>query len=253
MQRALLTLLLAVFGATQALALSGQEIMQKVHDQSRLHENQRSDVEMLIYRGNGSKEVRKRWFTSRFKLFEDRSKSLIRLYKPASQKGIGLLSETADNKSRSDQWIYLPAFRTVRKINSQSRNDSFLGSDLTIADMAGRKPDQDNHRVLSEDNNYWTVESVPKESDDQYSRFVSRVHKQSLVAIEVQFFDRKKRLLKTLVNQKIGKFDGMYMPTATTVNNEQSGGRTELTRSKINVKKRIGANEVGLRGLRSGK
>ena len=232
-----------------ASALSGEKIMQKVYDQSRLHKNQQSDVQMLIYKGSDGTKARKRRFQSKFRIFKDRSKSLIRLYSPPAQKGVGLLSETRDDRERSDQWIYLPVFRQVRKINSQSRNDSFLGSDLTISDMAGRKPEQDNHRLLEEDDTYWTVESRPKDTEDQYSRLVSRVHKKISVVVEVNFFDQDDKLLKTLTSKRIGKFAGMYMPVETVVKNARTGGYTELIRSDINVRARIGENEVGLRGL----
>lgn len=235
--------------APAAEAISGTEIMQRVYDQSRIHKYQQSDVEMHIYQSSKESNARKRWFKSKFLLFKDRSKSIIRIYRPTAQKGIGLLSETREKDNYSTQWIYLPAFRATRKINSDSKNDSFLGSDLTIADMAGRKPSQDQHRLQSEEKNYWVVESKPKDSADLYLRFVSHIHKKALVATEVKFYNRKNELLKVLENKRIAKYDGMYMAVETTVSNKQSGGRTELKRSDIDIKSRIGKNEVGLRGL----
>lgn len=230
-----------------AKAVDGQEIMQKVYDQSRIHANQSASVEMRIY--DAAEDERKRWFKSQFRVFKDRSKSLIRIFKPTTQKGIGLLSESLDSKARSDQWMYLPAFRSTRKINSESRNNSFLGSDLSVGDMAGRKPQEDTHELLSEDGTYWTVQSVPVADDEPYSRFVSKVHKKVLVATEVVFYDLAGKKLKTMRNLRIGRFDGMYMATEVLVTNHQSGGRTELTRSDIDIKSKIGKNEVGLRGL----
>lgn len=239
---------LAVFVLEPAVAApSGLDIMQQVYDQNRIHKNQQSTVEMRIY--DRKDKVRKRWFKSKFRVFKDRSKSMLRIYRPTSQKGIGLLSESVDSKENSDQWIYLPAFRSVRKINSQNRNQSFLGSDLTISDMAGRKPNQDTHKLMRDDSDYWIVESRPKSSEDAYSRVVTDVHKASKVATRVEFYDREGRLLKTLENQRISNFNGMYVVVEALVSNARTGGRTELVRSKIDIKTKIGPNEVGLRGL----
>lgn len=234
--------------AAPALAASGLEVMQQVYDQARIHAHQSATVEMRIF--DAEDEQRNRWFKSKFRVLKDRSKSLIRIYKPTSQKGIGLLSETQDKKDRSDQWMFLPAFRSTRKINSESRNNSFLGSDLSVGDMAGRKPEQDRHTIISENDQYWTIESAPKKSDEAYSKFVSNIHKKVKVATKIDFYDRSGQLLKTLSNQKITNYKGMYMATEILVVNHQTNGRTELTRSNVDIKSRIGKNEVGLRGLK---
>ena len=237
------------------------QIMERAWDQSRQHHNQQSKVVMEIL--DSKKRKKKRYFEFKYKIIPDKkvSRGLIRFYRPASIKGTGLLSIIDDSipTEATQQFIYLPAARTTRSLRSDEKHQSFMGSDLTNADMAGRKPKQDDHEVIrtwseSSENgeqNYVLVESRPIDEADLYSRLVTKIWLDIYVPVEIKFYDKEDKLLKTLINTKIGYLESMYYPIETMVNNHQTGGSTVLTRESYRVNATIGENEVGLRGLRS--
>lgn len=134
---------------------------------------------------------------------------------PPDARGSGFMrwAFTADADKNADQWIYLPVLRKTRRVAIRDPGDSFLGSDLTYADISGRSPEQDSHAVLkSEELNgapHFVVESTPNETSPQYSKRVSWFTKQDWSACSksaVFYYDTKGLLLKkqTLTWQQIG-------------------------------------------------
>src|SRR3990170_1092498 len=83
---------------------------------------------------------------------------------------------TRDSGKNADQWIYLPVLKKVRRVSVRDEGDSFLGSDLTYADIGTRAVDEDNHVFYKSDepgsDKYFLVESTPKTSNSLYSRRV---------------------------------------------------------------------------------
>ncbi|MFC1853367.1 outer membrane lipoprotein-sorting protein [candidate division CSSED10-310 bacterium] len=122
---------------------------------------------------------------------------------PPDVKGTGFMSWSYEDQNKDDdQWLYLPALRKVRLIASSDKGKSFMGSDFTYDDMGDRKVEQDTHTLLKTENlnnrECYVVESVPIEKRYIYSKKVTWVDKKNLIPVKVEYFDRKKRHLKTL-------------------------------------------------------
>jgi len=244
---AALALLLA---AAPALARDGAALMEAVHAQARQHRNQVMDIELVIEDARGRK--RSRFFTMLYKIFSDQTKSLVRFYRPSNIKGTGLLSASHDAPGRpTRQWIYLPAFRTVNQLSSEEQQQSFMGSDFSNADIAGRRPGEDRHRIVSEEGRITLVSSVPVNSEDAYSRIESYILNDIEVPRRVVFYDRAGRKLKTLESLRFRKIEGMVVVMEAEMKNHQSGGRTLLTKRDVDVSRTIDGDEVGLLSLQN--
>jgi hypothetical protein len=134
---------------------------------------------------------------------------------PPDAKGAGFMrwAFTSETGKNADQWIYLPVLRKSRRVSIRDPGDSFLGSDLTYADISGRGVDQDEHKFIKIDehdgNPYYMVESTPKEQNALYSRRVSWFLKsadwEGCVKSAVLYYDPKGELLKkqSLTWQKV--------------------------------------------------
>jgi len=104
----------------------------------------------------------------------------------------------------ADQWIYLPVMRKTRRVSIRDPGDSFLGSDLTYADISPRGLDQDEHKLLKTETRdggeYYVVESTPKEADPLYSKRVRWFKKDpqwaNCVMSAVIYYDGKGEILK---------------------------------------------------------
>ena len=229
-------------------SISGQNVMNEVYEQGRLHKSQTSRIDMLITDKKGRKKERS--FTNKTKILKKTTKSLIKIFQPTRLKGTAILTETDDNGSGdSKQWSYLPSFKAVRALNSHNKSQSFMGSDLTNDDVGGRHPSRDDHTLTKQDDEYYFVNSVPEDPKDLYSKIISKVHIQTKIPVEVQFYTQGE-LLKTLTVAKIGKNGPMYYSKESLVMNSKSGGNTKLKVTNMDTKTKIRTGEVSLQGLK---
>jgi hypothetical protein len=90
---------------------------------------------LRIYDARGRERVRQTSMASR--LFESGSteKRIIRFLSPAEVKGTGMLIYDYDDRN-DDMWIYMPALRKTRRIISNEKRKSFMGSEFSNADMS---------------------------------------------------------------------------------------------------------------------
>lgn len=241
-------LLLAAPPSAPAGVLDAHAVMQDVYEQARRHDAQSSDVRLIIEDDQGRK--REHYFQSFYKIFPDRTKSLIKFHKPANVRGTGLLSENLDGEDETRQWFYLPDLRSVKQLSVDDRHKSFVGSDFTNADISGRTVGQDEYEILEDAGKIVTVRSVPKYERDPYAYLETQVMMEILVPRQVAFFDREGRKIKMLRNQEIRKYDGMYVVTRSAMENHRTGGRSVLVREDFDVRTRIDPNKVGFKGLR---
>ena len=230
------------------------EIMQKVQTQSRIHKTQKTDVEMKIFDSKNRK--RERFFTSQkknktAKSGEGLTSSLIRFYRPADIKNTGFLNYSYDNKNESDQWIYLPAFRTIKKISSEDKNKSFMGSDFSNADVGGRTLTADVHTAYKKETaDHAFILSIPKDKNDQYSKIEYKVSKKIWVIEETVFYDKSNKLLKTLTTNKVKKVKGMYIVTQSVMRNKKTNGYTTLDVLTADVGMKLSDALFTTKGLR---
>lgn len=229
-------------------AKSGRDIMKKVREQSRIHKTTESDVFMLVK--DAKKRKRKRYFNNKKKINGDISNSLIKFFKPANVKGTGLLSLSNEKTSKNKQWLYLPSMRSMKRLGSNDKNKSFMGSDFTNDDIAGRVLDRDTHKLNKTKGDYHQITSIPKDKDEPYSKLVLSVHRKMNIVSKVVFYDKKGRKLKTLQNTKFKKVKGMYMVKKAIMSNHITKGVTSLKVSKIKVGHKISDNDAGVKGLR---
>ena len=96
-----------------------------------------------------------------------------------------------------EQWLYAPQNRILRRVSVKDPGESFLGTTLTLGDIAIRWPDQDQHKLLGIERSYagelYVVESVPREEGALYSRVVNFYAKtptwDDCVKVQAVFYD----------------------------------------------------------------
>jgi outer membrane lipoprotein-sorting protein len=227
---------IAVFLTTPLAAEeSGRDIMLKIDN--RHNGNDRSmKMTMTLINKKGKKRVREMVLYS--KDYGKDSKSLFYFEKPADVKGTGFLSWSYDNPDKDDDsWLYLPSLKRSRRISGASKNDSFMGSDMSYDDMGNRSVDEDNHRLLKEEEvdgfACWVIESTPKDKKHQYSKMIQWYRKDALLNVKGEFYDKKGVLLKTLKQSDIRKVNGIWVSHKTVVENVQHKHKTELDMSEV--------------------
>jgi hypothetical protein len=124
--------------------------------------------------------------------------------KPKDIKGTKLLTWTNKNESNK-QWLFLPKFKRVKKINSKNQSGSFMGSEFSYEDIGGQVLDKYTYKLLSEDKVNWEVESTPKKKSG-YSKMITTISKSDLSPVKVQYFDRRSELLKESALSKFNNY-----------------------------------------------
>lgn len=249
MRHILASLLIVFIISNTTYAKSAFEVMKQVELQSQKVKDQQYSVYMVITDEKG--KTRDRYFDILKKISDDYSKSLIKFYKPANVKNTALLNHNKlGETSDPTQWLFLPAFKTVKQISSENKNDSFMGSDFTILDMAGRATEKDNHQIIKENNENYIIKSIPKDSEDNYGMIVYLISKKYYLPLTVEFYNRNMEVIKVLNNYKIEQDNNMYFSNYSVMENKKQSSKTIIEIQQHNFNIDISENDVGIMALK---
>ncbi len=232
-----------------ALAETGRDVMDRVYKQSDIFPQSEAEVRLTIVDKKGRERVR--FFNLRSKSSAEFKRSLVKFFKPANVKGVGLASETNLATEEKQQYVYFPSLKSVKKLSTSEQDGSFMGSDFSYSDIAGRTLDQDAHKIFQQNDKFFVIESVPNNAEDAYSKYYTTVDKATNIVRSVTFYDRSGEKLKTLANRKVIKVNGELMVSNSVMTNHQTEGSSTMDRSSIVVDVSFSDNDVGLKGLKA--
>ncbi len=130
----------------------------------------------------------------------------------------------------TEQWIFLPSLKRIRKIAGTEEAGSFMGSDFSYNDMASTTYDtgQADHHLISEDGKSYTVESIPHEVK-AYGKTLTIVDKETFLPLEVQFYEHDgKTILKILTTEAIETISDRPVSTIMVMKTHSSSHTTRL-------------------------
>ena len=197
-----------------------REIMQKVNDRDD-GDNQTSDMEMVLIDKRGAE--RKRSIRSFRKDKGKDTYSILFFLTPADVKNTGFL--TYDYKAEDkddDQWLYLPALRKSKRIASDDKSGSFMGSDFNFSDLTEPALEDYDFHLMKEVEvggvKTWQIQSVPrsKEIADEtgYSKSIAWVRQDNYMVIRSVNWVHKSRRLKYFQVKKLEQIDGIWVATS---------------------------------------
>ncbi len=212
---------------------SGRQIMKRVQDRDTGKDSQSLMTMDLMVRGRAE--------TREFVLFRKEqgpeSKVLIKFKGPNTMKNTGLLLHS--NKKSDDQmWLYLSraAKKEPRKISTNNKGNSFVGSDFYFTDFEDRPLDSYKHKFLGKKKlgkkSLLVVESVAKSKDEVYSKIISWVDPTSYVALKVEMFKGKKKIKEFRVKD-LAKVNGIWTIQASEMADLVRKKKTSLKLQKV--------------------
>jgi hypothetical protein len=193
-------------------------------------------MKMTLVNNRGKERMREMMMYS--KDYGKDSKSLFYFESPADVSGTGFLTWGYDDPAKDDdRWLYLPALKRSKRISGASKNDSFMGSDMSYDDMGNRSVDEDTHELLREESidghECWVIQSTSKGKDYQYSKTVVWYRKDALIPVKGEFYDKKDALLKTMIQSDIKKVAGYWTAHTIIMENVREKHKTVLTMSEV--------------------
>ena len=161
---------------------------------------------------------------------------------PVDVRDTGFLSHDIDNTNDDDQWLYLPALHKVKRIASDDKTASFMGSDLSYADMTDRELDLYDFTILKEievrEKPCWVIQSIPRSpqviKDFGYTKSILFVRKDCHVVVRSIHFVKEGNKLKYLDIPKLKKIDGIW--TALELRVTTKKGNKTLHRTILQYK-----------------
>lgn len=162
---------------------------------------------------------------------QGRQKYYMYFHKPADVKDITFLVYKYPEKN-DDRWLFIPSLDLVKRIASNDKFSSFVGSDFSYEDISGRKPQEDNHTILKKEmvnsRICFVIESLPKETSE-YTRRVSWIDEATYLPIKEEFYDRQNELYRTFEALEIKDIGGIQTITKRMMKNVKTGHKTEVT------------------------
>ncbi|MCU0821735.1 MAG: outer membrane lipoprotein-sorting protein [Spirochaetes bacterium] len=236
-----ISMILFISLALSAAAYS-EDVYQIVIKSYNIDQGKDSRTDMKMELESRGKKDREREITSWRIERGDEDKSLMYFRTPESVKGTGFLVWEHKNKD-DDQWLYLPAFKKVRRISASEKDKSFMGTDFTYNDITQPHPDEFAHKLLGsetiEGSDCYKIESIHKTYTDdpaykdkdkyQYSKGISWIRKDNYVTIKGIMYDKKGQEYKLFRAGDVRKVDGIWTAHVLEMENIKDKHKTILT------------------------
>jgi outer membrane lipoprotein-sorting protein len=181
-------------------------------------------------------------------------KSLVIFDSPSDLRGTALLT-FSHPKVDNEQWLYLPAAKRVKRISSNNKNGSFMGSEFSFEDLTSFELEKYTYRYLKDekynDVDCFVVEQTPVDKSSGYSRRMVWIDKLAYRTHKVEFFDRRNTLLKTLAMSDFEQYlDKFWRAKFFLMTNHQTGKSTLLTWKEFKFKTGLSDNAFDQNALK---
>jgi len=227
---------------TPSLALAeeqsnrGLEIAIEADNRSNGFIDSSANMKMILTNRHGESSTRELRVRS-MEVENDGDKSMTIFDTPADVKGTALLT-FSHKVNNDDQWLYLPALAKIKRMSSSNKSGPFMGSEFAFEDLASQEVEKYRWTFIKEeklaDVDTFVLERIPVDRKSGYTKQIIWIHKTEYYAVKIDFYDRKKSLLKTLVNSDFKLYKDTFWRThMMNMKNHQTGKSTELVWSDI--------------------
>jgi len=194
-----------------------------------------ADFTLEIVKPDGS-TVERKGRSVRTTRDHDLADRLFVITEPRSIAGMALLSKDVAGAA-ADQWLYLPAYRRVRRVAVHGAGDAFVGSDFYYADLARVRIEAGRHSIQGEE----IIAGRPcilleSRNDDPllpYGRTVTALDKDNVLPLRVQYYDRKGVLIKVGTIEAVESHGGYPTPISLSMRNEATQSRSRLVLDEV--------------------
>jgi len=169
-------------------ALTGNELLTSVDDAMNIAEDQTFEYDLINEeRGKTTKSMTiKVWVKGKRRMTE--------FLKPADMRGTKALV-----RSQNQMWVYLPAYKKVRRVASHMTEGGFLGTTFSNEEMStSRYAEQWTSEISGEDDSTYQLTLTPKSADKEgYGKLIITVIKSNTLPSKIQYYSASGVHLKT--------------------------------------------------------
>ncbi|NIM58780.1 MAG: outer membrane lipoprotein-sorting protein [Candidatus Aminicenantes bacterium] len=215
-----LILVLSISGQAVAQELTAVDVLKKVDVVLNAAKDQDLKMKIVLIDKNGKEKDREAVM-----LQKGSEKRMIKFLSPADQKGIAFLDLPNDI-----MYLYLPAFKKVRRIAAHIKNQKFAGTDMTYDDLGTINYSEEYDPVFVEKNEqHFVLELTPKQGiKKDYSKLKIWVLKNNFFLEKMEFFDKGGNLWKKGEWREIEKNNNYWVAREIEFHDIKDDHRTKV-------------------------
>ncbi len=219
------------------------EILKKSDTVANAPKDQEIMMEMILIDKKGKEKKREAKM-----LQKGSEKRMIKFISPADVKGLAFLDLPNDK-----MYLYLPAFKKIRRIASHVKNTSFAGTDFSYDDMASinyadewvpglmeSKKEivsisaEKEKELESKGCEHYFLELKPKEGiKKDYSKLVMWVRKDNFYPVRIEYYSPEGKLWKVMERRKIVKESKYWVSKETEMSDLKKEHKTKMLITEV--------------------
>jgi outer membrane lipoprotein-sorting protein len=230
---------------TQEKELSAIEILKKSDSVVNAPKDQEITMKMILIDKKGEEKEREAKM-----LQKGSEKRMIKFLSPADVRGLAFLDLPDDV-----MYLYLPAFKKIRRIASHVKNTSFAGTDFTYDDMAsinyadgwqpeliGSKKEKGLVSVQKEEKKEWVEQEFDhylleltskKGIKKDYSKLIMWVRKGNFYPVKIEHYAKDGKLWKVMERRKLKKQGNYWVPKETEMSDLKKEHKTRMVITEV--------------------
>ncbi|RZM85201.1 outer membrane lipoprotein-sorting protein [Pseudoalteromonas rubra] len=221
---------------SMAASIDAKSLMEKRQQHNSGWHSSKANLEMVLYTPSGETSTRKMRNMS-LEVVDDGDKSLSMFDEPHDVSGVAFLNHSYVSKM-DNQWLYLPSLKRVKRISSNNKSSSFMGSEFAYEDMSSFEVGRYSYGAASQDNTLdkpaFVVESTPSYPSSGYTKLKTWLDAGHYQPLQVEFFDKRGELLKRLTLKDYKQYkNGVWRAHTLEMANVQNGRKTVLRYSNF--------------------
>ena len=212
--------MLFITGIIHADTLNPDQILATVDDVINAPKDQEMTIKMVVIDKKGNEKVRQIVMMQK-----GSSKRVGKFLSPADQKGIGFLSLPGGLT-----YVYLPAYKKVRRIASQTKNNKFAGTDFTYEDMeAARYSEKWRAKLAKEDDAHYVLDLTPIDNaGSDYSKLAIWVQTDNYYPTRIEYYDQAGTMIKVMVRKNVERVGSYWVSKEFEMQNLRTGNRSTM-------------------------
>ncbi|MGK0441975.1 MAG: hypothetical protein ACJA0N_001782 [Pseudohongiellaceae bacterium] len=211
-------------------------ILQELRDQ---YDGESYATKVLLRLISNDNRVRERAFYMLQKdISAEEERAIMYFHSPADVRGVSFLIANYKEslKKPDDQWIYFPAFRKVRRIGSNDKRGSFMGSAFNYSDLDKIRVTDYSNTLVGEDTiadrKTWLIERIPKNQDvinkTGYYKVRLWVDQERTLILQQHFYNAKGIVFKTQKTLAVDNLQNIWTITKSLMSEIETGKSSEM-------------------------
>lgn len=251
--RLALVALLSALCAAVAWGADARALLKESENRHRTRTQQYAGDLTVVNRDG---KVRKKVWKSFREGYAGDARILTRFTEPPEVKGVGFLSLSRSRGQNPDQWLYLPSMKRERRIATQDRDASFVGTDFNYEDM--EEFDHEKYKVTQQgeetlDGNLcYVIAAIPLEKGGKsvYEKKIIYLRKDILYLLREDLYRKgEKNPCKRMTLSDLQQIDGHWVARRMEMKDLKKGSTTTVLLKEIVFNSPQAANRFTLQNL----